>query len=123
MKHVTLLTLLALIAPFGWGEVVFVGEPIAKVVMSGEKAYRTALTVSEQSEFQSVIIEKAGRYFWKTREMKELERSESGRFITYFATDGKGYIKVDSNASQTTGYIEHLSLGLNTITYQGWVVK
>lgn len=123
MKRLTLLTLLVLITPFGWSEVVFVGEPIAKVVMSGDKVDRTMLTVSEQSEFQSVVVEIDGGYFWQTREMKELERYERGRFITYLATDGTGYIKIDSNASQDTSYIEHLLLGLNTITYQGRVVK
>tara|TARA_R110002020_G_scaffold447188_1_gene659534 strand:+ start:604 stop:993 length:390 start_codon:yes stop_codon:yes gene_type:complete len=129
MKHLTLLTLLAFAAPFGWGEEVFVGKPIAWVVMSGDKVHRTVLTGSKQSEFQSVVVKMDGRYFWQSREMKELERHERGRFVTFLATDGTGYIKIDSSValdsstSQRTAYIEHLLLGLNTSTYQGWVVK
>ena len=121
--------LLLSLASVSWGEVVFVGEPIAKVVMSGDKVDRTVLTVLEQSEFQSVIIEKAGRYFWKTREMKELERHQSGIYVTYQAVDGSGYVRIDSltahdsNTSHDISYIEHLKLGLFTITYQGRVVK
>ena len=115
--------LLLSLASVGWGEEVFVGKPIAWVVMSGDKVHRTVLTGSKQSEFQSVVVKIDGRYFWQSREMKELERHERGRFITYLATDGTGYIKIDSNASQDTSYIEHLLLGLNTTTYQGRVVK
>ena len=90
---------------------------------------RTQLTASQQQEFQAVIVEKDGKYFWKNREMKELQKHKGGIFITYQATDGSGYVRIDtfgaSNAKGTGNidYIEHLKLGLNTITYQGLVVK
>ena len=104
-------------------ELVFVGNPSTKTELVSDKVTQKNLNAARQQELQVAIVKKGARYFWKTREMKELEKHESGKFTTYLATDGAGYIKIDSNASQATAYIEHLTLGLNTITYQGWVVK
>ena len=66
--------------------------------------------------------------------MKELTRHQSGLFVTYQAVDGAGYVRVDLSggaigdlkvpgSSSDIGYIEHIKLGLNTITYQGRVSK
>ena len=108
-----------------WGEEIFIGTPIARTVLDGEKAQRTMLDSSSQSEFQVIIQKIDDRYFWKTREMKELERRQSGLFVTYQAKDGSGYVRIDSSAdaSSPIGYIEHFHLGLATLTYQGQVSK
>ena len=121
MKLILAWLFLALACSSSWAEEIFIGTPIARTVLDGEQAQRTMLDSSSQSEFQIIIQRDGDRYFWKTREMKEPEIHQSGLFVTYQALDGSGYVRIDSsaNASSPVGYIEHLKLGLATITYQG----
>ena len=98
---VALTALLAFASPLSWGEDVFVGIPLAKVEFSNEVVLRTKLKASQQREFQAVIVKKDGKYFWKTREMKELEKHKGGNFVTYQARDGSGIVRIDSFAAST----------------------
>ncbi len=125
MRHILTWLFLVLVCSSTWAEEIFTGTPIARTVLDGDQAQRTMLDSSSQSEFQVIIQKLDDRYFWKTREMKELEKHQSGIFVTYQAIDGSGYVRIDSSAdaSSPTGYIEHLKLGLATITYQGQVSK
>lgn len=125
MKHLAIAVLSTLMCVPTWAEEIFIGTPISRTELAGEQVQRTMLDRSSQSEFQVIIQRDGDRYFWKTREMKELERHESGIFVTYQAIDGSGYVRIDSsaNASSPIGYIEHLNLGLATLTYQGQVSK
>jgi len=133
MKHIAVLLLLAFAVP-SWAEEVFVGIPLARTVLSGEQLQRTQIDKNDQLEFKVIIVKEGDRFFWKTREMKELTRLQSGLFVTYQALDGAGYVRVDLSggaigdlkvpgSSLDIGYIEHIKLGLNTITYQGRVSK
>ena len=132
-KCIAGLLLLAFAVP-SWAEEVFVGLPLAKTELSGEYLERTKLDKGDQLEFKVIIVKEGDRFFWKTREMKELTRHQSGLFVTYQAVDGAGYVRVDLSggsvgdlkvpgSSLDIGYIEHIKLGLNTITYQGRVSK
>ena len=132
-KCITGLLLLAFAVP-SWAEEVFVGLPLAKTELSGEYLERTKLDKGDQLEFKVIIVKEGDRFFWKTREMKELTRHQSGLFVTYQAVDGAGYVRVDLSGGaigdlkvpgspSDIGYIEHIKLGLNTITYQGRVSK
>lgn len=125
MKQLAIAVLSTLMCAPSWAEETFIGTPIARTELAGEQVQRTMLDRSSQSEFQVIIQRDGDRYFWKTREMKELERHQSGIFVTYQAIDGSGYVRIDSsaNASSPIGYIEHLKLGLATITYQGRISK
>ena len=134
MKYVTAGLLLLAFAVPSWAEEVFVGLPLAKTELSGEYLERTKLDKGDQLEFKVIIVKEGDRFFWKTREMKELTRHQSGLFVTYQAVDGAGYVRVDLSggaigdlkvpgSSLDIGYIEHIKLGLNTITYQGRVSK
>ena len=79
---------------------------------------------ARQQELQVAIVKKDFGIL-EDQQMKELKKARK-RKIYYLSSNRwcGAAIKIDSNASQTTGYIEHLSLGLNTtITYQGWFVK
>ena len=129
MKILTLTACLIIVIP-SWAEEVFVGIPLAKTELSGEQLQRTQIDKNDQLEFKVIIVKEGDRFFWKTREMKELTRHQRGRFVTYQAVDGTGYVRVDLSGGATgelnvpgssldVGYLEHLKLGLNTITYQG----
>ena len=131
MKILTLTACLIIVIP-SWAEEVFVGIPLAKTELSGEQLQRTQIDKNDQLEFKVIIVKEGDRFFWKTREMKELTRHQSGLFVTYQAVDGSGYVRVDLSGGVTgelnvpgssldVGYLEHLKLGLNTITYQGRV--
>ena len=130
-KYIAGLLLLAFAVP-SWAEEVFVGIPLARTVLSGEQLQRTQIDQGDQLEFKVIVVKEGDRFFWKTREMKELTRHQSGLFVTYQAVDGSGYVRVDLSGGVTgelnvpgssldVGYLEHLKLGLNTITYQGRV--
>ena len=77
-----------------------------------------------------VVSEVGGRYYWATRQNKELIRRSAGAFITYSAIDGSGYVRVIDPAFKATvalvsptesrfDYVEHLLIGLRTVTYYG----
>lgn len=69
-------------------------------------------------------------YFWASRENKPLSRVESGAFITFQALNASGYIRVTKSEmkqaaslmSETENefyYVEHLIIGLRSVTYYG----
>lgn len=79
-----------------------------------------------------VISEIGGRYYWASRENKEMTRQEGGAFITFLAVDGGGYVRIIApgmkQAVSLTGeteakfdYVEHLLIGLKSVTYYGTV--
>ena len=79
---------------------------------------------------ECVISEIGGRFYWATRENKELTRHESGAFVTFIATDGSGYVRsilprfknaasLMSPTEERFDYVEHLLTGLASVTYYG----
>ena len=85
---------------------------------------------SKAVDFACIISEIGGKYYWATRENKEMVRSTSGSFTTYSAVDGSGYVRVldpdlkelaalMSDTEAKFDYVEHLLIGLRTVTYFG----
>lgn len=71
-----------------------------------------------------------GKYYWATRDNLELIRVQSGAYSTFFATNGAGYVRViDPNKKDVASlagnteaefdYVEHMLLGLRSVTYYG----
>ena len=69
-------------------------------------------------------------YYWTSRENVLMVRIESRGYITYVAVNGAGYVKVLKSESkraasavdetaQEFDYVEHLNIGLNSVTYYG----
>ena len=124
---------LALSAPHPVQEsVVFEGRPVRKVESSFLATGAVDLSGDEAFEFQVRIVERQGKFFWATRGMKELVRSESDAYITYHAIDGSGYVRVgspflldlmdqlpDDQRQQEIGYVEHLLIQFASLTYYG----
>ena len=109
------------------------GIPTARVIIENGIPRREVLTPAQQQEFIMRIVERDGRYFWTSRKMTEMSRSESGVYITYTALNGSGFVKVyaeemrrliellpEEDSRSEVRYIEHVSLGLTTITYVGY---
>ena len=77
-----------------------------------------------------IVVDSQGNYFWASRGMRPLVRQQSGIYVTYTAS--AGYIKTyDDEALEAIRkgefplmdpwpeYVEHLHLGLGSITYYG----
>jgi len=125
--------LVSLVLPLSTQErVVFEGRPIKAVEMTFAAVYERELNADESFQYQIRIVERAGRYFWASRQMKEVVRSESGAYVTYHAMDGSGYVRtgnaglldlrdmLSEEMRQTEiGYVEHLLQQFTSITYFG----
>ena len=46
------------------------------------------LSEDKTSEYRCVISKKGDKYYWKSREDKEMEKSEGGIYITFTRSDG-----------------------------------
>ena len=110
-------------------EIVFSGKPLLKISEMGIERSASKLSPTEQIKYRVVITQEGNKYFWRSRVNKPLTRSVSGGYTTFHATDGSGYIRIQSRDATDFlkskvpvydyNYMEHLLLGLNTITYYG----
>lgn len=109
-------------------QVVLDVKPTVKVESAEGGTTRTVLGEPARTEPRVTIVKKGERYFWTSREDRELLHHPSGAFHYFISPAGSGYIKVfDSHslpASLRDGgprfrYMEHVTLWLGTITYWG----
>jgi hypothetical protein len=128
-----ILVTLALAPPLvAQDRVVFEGLPIKKVESSFLQTAEAALTSDEAFEYQVRIVERNGVYYWASRGMRRLVRSEAGSYITFHAVDGSGYVRVGTpllldlrdqlppaERRQEIGYVEHMPVQFGSITYYG----
>lgn len=109
---------------------VFSGIPSVKVSEGGVERLPETLVRKNAVNLSCVISEIGGRFYWASRENKEMRRQESGAFITYFAIDGAGYVRVInpqmkaaaalmSPTEEAFDYVEHALIGLRSVTYYG----
>jgi hypothetical protein len=112
--------------------VVFEGEPLKRVESSFEGTSSIDLEREDAFKARVRIVERSGRYYWQSRGMKEMTRSESGAYITYAAIDGSGYVRThipvmldlrehlpEERRDREIGYTEHLLIQFASITYFG----
>ena len=108
----------------------FYGTPKLKISESGLDRVVERIDASNAPSVACEIREIDGKYYWATRGGKQLVKIESGAFEIYVDATGGGYIKVVkpelknsvaamSNTEKQFDYIEHLTLGLRTVTYWG----
>lgn len=112
-------------------EVIFVGLPSIKVSEGGTE--RQAQDIQgDKAHGARVSITKIGAiYYWASRDNRELMLVDGGgAYLTFIAINGSGYIRVTKNAwkpmvsklggpESTFDYVEHLVVGLHSITYWG----
>ena len=109
----------------------FVGVPAVRISEGGVERFAEKLEQSKSMELACVVKEIDGKFIWASRENKPLVKIDTGgAFIIYVAVDGSGYIRqikpnfknaasLMSSTEKSFDYIEHLLLGLRTITYYG----
>ena len=92
---------------------------------------QSSSTVSHGSSCRSILSERSNDKLCRQR--KRLIRSESGGFITFHAVDGSGYVRIlkpevvasmkqrfsEADLAAVPDYVEHLLIGLDSITYYG----
>ena len=125
---------LATFVPLGYASAqattVFRGTPSVRVTEGGTDRTPENLTHDKAGNLGVVISRIGDRYYWASRENKEMVRREFGAFITYIAVDGAGYVRLiapgKKQAASLLGpseekfdYVEHLTMGLRSITYYG----
>ncbi|MDO8445170.1 MAG: hypothetical protein Q7T53_03540 [Deltaproteobacteria bacterium] len=151
MKH--FLTAISLLVFFvsnslAQSQTVFSGMPTVKINEGGIERFPEQLSQKTATGIRCVISKIGDKYYWATRENKEMFRRVSGAFIVYFAADGAGYVKIISperkqlfleelkknpklkeipglvltETEEKFDYVEHLSFGLKSISYYGTMV-
>lgn len=109
-------------------QVVLDAKPTVKVESGEGATSRELLSEPDRTKYRITIIRRAGRYFWTSREDRELVHHASGAFHYFIEPRGGGYIKVfDTHTLRESmrdpgprfRYMEHLTLWLGTITYWG----
>src|SRR5262249_56973898 len=79
---------------FGQAVTVFKGQPMVKISEGGVSRLPEQLSHNQAANLECVISEIGGRYYWASRENKELLRTEGGAFSTFVARDGSGAIGI-----------------------------
>jgi len=108
----------------------FTGIPSQKISEAGTERRAEEIQREQAVNLGCVISEISGKFYWASRANKEMVRLPGGAFITYVARDGSGYVRVtDPNAKAAAAlmspteakfdYVEHILLGLRSVTYYG----
>ena len=120
IKHIIALAILLLLPVVCVAQelVVLKGTPIIQNKSSVNESVNFPLTESQQNESRLIITNKGQKYYWTSRQDRELTRHESGAYTIFFETKGAGYVKAMKSEDKVL-YMEHMGLGLETITYWG----
>ena len=108
----------------------FTGIPSVKVSEGGIERNAEKIEQSKALSVACIVKEIDGKFFWETRGNKPLLKIDSGAFVIFLAVDGSGYIRLIkpslkgaastmSNTEKNFDYVEHLILGLRSVTYYG----
>jgi hypothetical protein len=109
---------------------VFVGKPLIKISEGGIQRTPENITARDSENLKCVVSQIGDKYYWASRENRELVLTQSGAFISFMAKDGIGYIRiiksemkdevsVEGSTEQQYDYVEHLLIGLKSVTYYG----
>ncbi|HVE48345.1 MAG TPA: hypothetical protein VNG69_01865 [Casimicrobiaceae bacterium] len=109
---------------------VFAGVPSVKVTEGGSERVHEPISREQAAALKCAVSELEGRFFWASRDNREMMRTVSGAFVTYVAVDGSGYVRaIDGPAKNAASrmssteaqfdYVEHLAVGLRSVTYYG----
>jgi hypothetical protein len=102
--------------------VIISGLPIKKDMSDIEGTDQTELSKNEQWNYRLEIIKKGRKYYWASRENRELLFRKSEKFYNFVEPNGAGYIRVVKTEKGVL-YMEHLTVGLKNITYWGVAIE
>jgi len=128
-----MMVILPMVVPgstYAQSKTVFSGVPLVKISEGGISRVPEELPREISVNLGCLISELEGRYYWATRNNKELIRHDSDNFLTFVAIDGSGYVRIIKKEKKRLvssfditedkyDYVEHMLLGLENITYFG----
>jgi len=108
-------------APADGEREVFLGLPTVKYEVSVDESQRTKLSSADSTKNAVRIVKIGDEYIWKTRENRKLIYSYAGYgdFHYFIDSQGGGYVKVARTLGGKVTFLEHVGLGMITITYFG----
>ena len=134
-KAILTLIFMTIAAPlFAKEVIIFTGVPEIKISEGGVNRVPENITKEKAINFKCTITKIDDKYYWTSRENIELMPISSGAFITYWAVNGSGYVRivkpemkkevkqlgaVAGDPEEKFDYVEHLLLGLKSVTYYG----
>jgi len=100
---------------------VFFGLPTIKYQVSVDESHRTKLTSADSTNNAVRIVKIGDDYIWRTRENRKLVCSYPGYGDFHYFIDpiGGGYVKIARTPAGNVTFLEHVGLGMVTITYYG----
>lgn len=136
MKKVFLVLIFLSVASllFANEAIIFTGIPEIKISEGGVSRVPEKLTKDNAIKFKCTITKIGDKYYWTSRGNIELISISSEAFITYWTVNGSGYIRVvrpemkekvkqlgamAGDPEEKFDYVEHLLLGLKSVTYYG----
>jgi hypothetical protein len=130
----TVIFLIVAVPIFAAESIIFTGIPKIKISEGGVSRIPENVPKDKANQFKCTITQLDDKYYWTSRDNLELLPIASGAFITYWAVNGSGYVRVTKpemrEALRKMGalvgdpeakfdYVEHLLLGLKSVTYYG----
>jgi len=114
----------------GTEEIVFSGIPVLKISEGGIDRVVENIKEDQASGLKCTITKIGEKYFWTTRNNVELIPIQSGAFLTFIATSGAGYVRIILSEQKAAAalmdetakkydYVEHMLIGLKSVTYFG----
>jgi hypothetical protein len=115
---------------FAQSETIFTGIPTIKISEAGVDRIPEKIDQKRSVNLKCIISKINDKYYWASRENTLMLRVESGAFITFLALNGSGFVRVVSsgmkqavslmsNTESKFDYVEHLLIGLRSVTYYG----
>ena len=86
-----------------------------------DESHRTKLTSADSTNNAVRIVKIGDDYIWRTRENRKLVYSYPGYGDFHYFIDpiGGGYVKIARTPAGNVTFLEHVGLGMVTITYYG----
>ena len=108
----------------------FKGRPSLKISEGGVERLPEQIASDRAVNLECVISQIGNSFYWASRENAQLKRIDSGGFLTFIAVNGSGYVRVVKREAKAAAslmsptearfdYVEHVVLGLRSITYYG----
>lgn len=98
--------------------VVVNGLPIKKLMGDIEGCELINLPEEERFTYRLLITKKGNKYYWSSRENKELILSKNSNIYDFVEPEGRGSIRVTITEGKCL-YMEHLTIEFKHITYWG----
>jgi hypothetical protein len=108
--------------------VVVQGTPTTKVESAEDATTRSALSDADRKKLELRIVRKGTRYYWASRENRELQRRAVGAFHYFVDPAEGGYVRVFDRSTLPESlrpdgaqfeYMEHVPVWRGSVTYWG----